>query len=186
MKLFLISLRMLAFMTLLTGFMYPFVVTAISQILFPLQANGSLVKKDNAVIGSNLLAQKFESDRYFWSRPSATDYNTLPSGGSNLSPTSTALKTQYHVRIEALKKKHDPDSMPPQDLLFNSASGLDPEISIEAAEYQINRIAQNRAITVIAVRHIIDELTQPPQFGILGESRVNVLKLNLDLDRLQK
>lgn len=186
MKLFLISLRMLAFMTLLTGLMYPFVVTGISQILFPAQANGSLFKKDHVVIGSNLLAQKFESDRYFWSRPSATDYNPLPSGGSNLSQASTALKTQYDMRVEALKKKHGSDSIPPQDLLFNSASGLDPEISIEAAEYQINRIAQTRGIEVIAVRHIIDELTQPPQFGILGESRVNVLKLNLNLDNLQK
>tara|TARA_B110001454_G_scaffold16145_1_gene14527 strand:- start:23154 stop:23696 length:543 start_codon:yes stop_codon:yes gene_type:complete len=177
---------MLGFMTLLTGFIYPLLVTGISQGLFSKEANGSLITKDGIVIGSSLIAQKFESDRYFWARPSATDYNPLPSGGSNLSPVSTALKKNYDIRVEFLKQKHGTDSTAPQDLIFNSASGLDPHISLASANYQIGRVAKARGLDIIAVRNAIDELTESPQLGILGETKINVLKLNLNLDTLQR
>lgn len=173
------ALRMLVALTIVTGVAYPLVVTVIAQALFRRQAEGSLIERDGKVVGSELVSQKFESDRYFWSRPSAGDYNPLPSGGSNLGSTSKALKE----RVEATKAKIGADA--PQDLVFASASGLDPHITPEAALYQIARVAKARGLPEDQLRSLVGAKTEGLQLGFLGERRVNVLALNLELDRMQ-
>ena len=180
------SLRMLLFMTLLTGIAYPLFVTAISQLFFSNKANGSLIEKNGILIGSELIGQNFELDRYFWPRPSAVGFNPLPSGGSNLGQASTDLKKTVEER--RLKNQHANPGLRavPQDLLFASGSGLDPHISVEAAEYQIVRVAKARSMETTAVRKLLSELTEGRQWGTLGEPRVNVLKLNLAMDALAK
>ncbi len=180
------AFRMLIFMTLLTGVAYPLLVTEISSIFFHDQAAGSLINKNGNIIGSELIGQKFESDRYFWPRPSAVDYNPLPSGGSNLGQVSLDLKKIVDERSLKLKNKNPASGNPPQDLLFASGSGLDPHISVEGAEFQIARLAQIRGLEPIALRQLVGRMTEPRQFGILGEPRVNVLKLNLALDSLME
>ena len=173
---------MMIFMTILTGIVYPLLVTTLAKTFFPSQADGSFVQKNSVVVGSELIGQKFQTDRYFWSRPSASDNNPLPSGGSNLGPTSGELKRQVSERQAVLLAKNPNSGQPPQDLLFASASGLDPDISVESALFQLNRIAAARGWAPSAVRQQIQDLTQPRQFGIFGEPRINVLKLNLALD----
>lgn len=184
MKQTMIALRILAFMTLLTGVIYPLLVTLISNTIFHEKASGSFLKKNETVIGSELLAQKFEQKKYFWTRPSAADYNATASGASNLGLTSSDLKKQVTVRASKYQQSGKADI--PQDLLFASGSGLDPHISPKAAEYQIERISSERDIETSTLRNLVNQLTEKPQFGILGEARVNVLKLNLALDNVAK
>lgn len=175
---FLSSLRMLIALTILTGIAYPLLVTGLGQTLFPRQAGGSLIDVGGRVVGSALVAQKFEKGIYFQSRPSAVDYNPLPSGGSNLAPTSKKLKDQ----VAAGRAKWGEGV--PQDLLFASGSGLDPHVSPEAALYQIPRVAKARGLAEDELRRLVENHIEPVQLGFLGEPRVNVLMLNLALDRL--
>ncbi len=173
--------------TLATGAVYPALVTFIAQILFPEQANGSLIKNSQGdTVGSILIGQSFSEPKYFWSRPSATapyPYNAAASSGSNLGPTNPALADAVAARIQALKQA-DPDNRAPVpvDLVTASASGLDPHISSAAAEYQVKRVARFRKIEEAKVRELIEANTEGRQWGVLGEPRVNVLQLNLALD----
>jgi K+-transporting ATPase ATPase C chain len=165
------------------------VVTGIAQWLFPRQANGSLLSQNGRVVGSSLIGQPFNAPEYFWSRPSATapvPYNAAASSGSNLGPTNEALVKAVQARIEALKAA-DPDNPAaiPVDLVTASGSGLDPHISPAAAEYQIRRVAHARSVDEATIRQTVLQHTQGRQLWILGESRVNVLELNLALDALK-
>ena len=174
--------------TLLTGLIYPLIVTGIAQVFFPWQANGSIIKKHDQALGSLLIGQSFTEPKYFWSRPSATTpfpYNALSSSGSNMGPSNPDfLKTVKH-RISYLQKENPKSHYPiPVDLVTASGSGLDPEISPAAAFYQASRIAKTRSLSEKKVHELIRKLIQKPSFGILGEPRVNVLKLNLELDYL--
>lgn len=184
---------MLVVMTVITGVIYPLAVTAIAQLAFPHQANGSLIVKDGRPVGSELIGQPFTSDIYFWPRPSATNttddstkpqpYNAANSSGSNLGPLNPALADNVGKQVQALRSA-DPDSKPavPVDLVTASASGLDGDISPAAAEYQISRVAKARHMTEGQVRKLVAAHTRQRQFGLLGEPRVNVLELNLALD----
>lgn len=178
----------LAFFTLLLGGVYPLLITAISQFVFPHQANGSLIVKGQQSYGSALIGQSFHSYKYFWGRLSATEpeYNAAASAGSNLSPANPLLITKVKNRINSFKMAAPLSSYPiPVDLLTHSASGLDPHISIHAARYQANRIAAQRNVQEQVILELIEQNTEDRQFGILGEPRVNVLKLNLGLDQLK-
>ena len=186
---FRISLMTLLLFTLLTGLVYPLAVTGIAQLIFPYQANGSLMQRDGQGIGSQLIGQSFTDPQYFWGRPSATapfPYNAAASSGSNLASTNPALEQAIQARIQALQSA-DPgnDSPIPVDLVTASASGLDPHISVAAALYQVPRVALKRGLSEAQVRLLVEQYTQAPQFGLLGEPRVNVLMLNLALDGLQ-
>jgi K+-transporting ATPase ATPase C chain len=173
-------------LTLLTGIVYPLLVTGISQVTMPDKANGSLIMKDGKPVGSSLIGQSFSDPKYFWSRPSATGpmpNNASSSGGSNLGPTNPALMDAIKGRVQALRDADPGNTQPvPVDLVTASASGLDPHISPAAAEYQLARVARLRILTPEAVRKMVAEHTEGRQFGILGEPRVNVLELNLALD----
>jgi potassium-transporting ATPase KdpC subunit len=177
----------LVLLTALTGLIYPAVVTGIAQLLFPSQANGSLITKDGKPVGSALIGQPFDDPKYFWARPSATSPfadNAGSSGGSNLGPTNPALKKAVQDRIDALKAADPENKAPiPVDLVTASGSGLDPHISPAAAFYQVHRVAQTRKLSEESVRQLIAQHTQGRQFGFLGEPRVNVLQLNLALDQ---
>jgi K+-transporting ATPase ATPase C chain len=182
------TLVMLASMTLVTGFAYPILVTAIGQTFMADQANGSLVLRDGKPVGSSLIGQSFASPKYFWSRPSATSpmpNNASASSGSNLGPTNPALKDAVSGRIEALQKA-DPGNKQaiPIDLVTTSASGLDPDISEAAARYQIGRIAAARGLTASQVSALVDTHRAGALLGFIGEPRVNVLRLNFALDAL--
>lgn len=187
MKYFMPALRFKIFMTVLLGLIYPFMMTGISQVVFPTQASGDFVSRGGVVVGSKLIGQNFEKPEYFWPRPSAISYNPQPSGGSNLGQTSAALKLAVEERRAKLKAAHPEQTIePPQDLLFASASGLDPHISFEAATYQLQRVAKARALDSAQVQKMIDGVTESRQFGILGEKTVNVLELNLALDKAKE
>jgi len=184
------ALLLLILLSVITGVLYPAVVTGLAQILFPHQANGSLIEQGGKVIGSELIGQSFSDPKYFWSRASATSpmpYNAGSSSGSNLGPLNPALADAVKARIAALKAS-DPDNHAPipVDLVTASASGLDPHISPAAAEYQAGRIARLRGLDVATVRAMVTKHTEGRQLGILGEPRVNVLTLNLALGRLAK
>jgi K+-transporting ATPase ATPase C chain len=185
MKMTVQALKLFLIMTVITGIIYPLLITLFGQALFPDKANGSLIKVDGKIVGSELLGQKFTSDKYFWPRPSAIDYNPLPSGGSNLGPTSAALRDSVVIRRDALERANSGSFQIPSDLLFASGSGLDPDISPEAANYQINRIANSRALDNEAKKKLINLVEahiEPLDFKVLGEPRVNVLRLNLAVD----
>lgn len=185
----------LAIFTLITGVIYPLVVTGIAQLAFPSQANGSLIIKDGKAMGSELIGQSFDDPKYFWGRLSATGtfpYNAFnaenltASSGSNYGPLNPALKEMVRARIDALKAADPGNNLPiPVDLVTASGSGLDPEISIAAADYQVSRVAKARGLSEEAVQAFIEHNTTGRQFGIFGEPRVNVLELNLALDAIK-
>lgn len=173
-------------LTVLTGLLYPLTVTAVSQALFPAQANGSFITIDGQTLGSERIAQPFDDPGYFWSRPSAAGYNAAASSGSNLGTNNPALLEAVRERIAALQTADPENKAPiPIDLVTASASGLDPHISLEAALYQAARVARARGLDEAAVKALVEEYTEGRQFGFLGQPRVNVLKLNLALDGLQ-
>jgi K+-transporting ATPase ATPase C chain len=178
---------LLAF-TVITGFLYPVVVTAAAQVAFPNQANGSMIAADGKTIGSSLIGQTFDQPKYFWGRPSAagaSGYDATLSGGSNLSSTSQALITSITARVDAMRAANG-NAPIPVDLVTASASGLDPDISPAAADYQVARVAKARGMTEDAVRAAVARHTSEPLLGFLGAANVNVLELNLDLDGLLK
>lgn len=176
-------------LTLATGLAYPAVMTLIGQAVFPSQANGSLIEQDGKVVGSVLIGQSFDAPKYFWGRLSATSpmpYNAAGSGSSNLGPLNPSLAAQAKARIAALRDAGtDMSQAVPVDLVTASASGLDPEISPAAAAYQIARVAKARSLPVGTVAQLVAANTAGRQFGVLGEPRVNVLRLNLALDAAQ-
>lgn len=184
------ALLVLALMTVLTGVAYPLLVTGIAQGLFSDQANGSLIEQDGKIVGSALVGQPFSDPKHFWSRPSATGpvpYNAGASSGSNLGPLNPALEEAVKARIDALKAADPTQTAPiPVDLVTASASGLDPHISPAAARWQAPRIARLHGLSEAEVAKLIDANTDGRQLGLLGEPRVNVLTLNLALDRLGK
>lgn len=177
---------LVAVMTTLTGVVYPLVVTGIAQLLFPRQANGSLVVASGRTVGSELIGQPFDDPRYFWGRPSATSpfpYNAAASSGSNLGPTNPTLAGAVKDRIEALRATdpHHPGPVP-VDLVTASGSGLDPHVSPAGALYQVPRVARARRMDEAAVRRLVEQHTEGRQWAVFGEPRVNVLRLNLALD----
>jgi K+-transporting ATPase ATPase C chain len=176
----------LLLLTLVTGVAYPLLVTGIAQAIFPFQAQGSLIVKDGKVVGSKLIGQPFDDPKYFWSRPSATSPfadNAGASSGSNLSPTNPALITTVQGRVDALRAADPGNTAPvPVDLVTASGSGLDPHISPAAALYQVSRVARVRKLDPEAVRQLVERATEARWLGFLGETRVNVLELNLALD----
>ncbi len=180
------AILVLLVLSLITGVAYPLLVTGIGQLVFPMQANGSLIERDGKILGSSLIGQAFTEPQYFWSRPSATGpapYNAGASSGSNQGPLNPALTEAVKGRIEALHAA-DPGQTRavPVDLVTASGSGLDPQISPAAAAYQVTRVARVRGLSEDSVRRLVAEHTEGRQLGILGEPRVNVLLLNLALD----
>ncbi|MFZ1755125.1 MAG: potassium-transporting ATPase subunit KdpC [Caldilineaceae bacterium] len=193
MKLFANYLRpglvFLGLFTLLTGVVYPLVVTAVAQTVSPRQANGSLIEQEGVIVGSALIGQPFDDPAYFWGRPSLTSshpYNGAASAGSNIAPSNPALVERVAARIASLKAADPTNPLPiPVDLVTASGSGLDPHITLAAAEYQTQRVTRVRGLETSVVRQLVAEYTGDRTFGLLGEPRVNVLKLNLALDALQ-
>jgi K+-transporting ATPase ATPase C chain len=180
------TLIVFALLTLITGVAYPGLVWIFAQLVVPSQATGSVIEKDGKAVGSRLLGQAFSSPRYFWGRPSATGpfhNNGAVSSGSNLAPTNPNLRSVVRERIAALRRADPDNSAPvPVDLVTASASGLDPEISPAAAEFQVNRVARERGLAPTSVRELVAAATRGRTLGFLGEPRVNVLQLNLALD----
>jgi potassium-transporting ATPase KdpC subunit len=184
------SLKAIFVLTILTGIVYPALVIILSHFIFPLRANGSLVTVNGDIIGSELIAQKFQSEKYFWSRPSAIDYNPLPSGASNLGPTNRSLQKSVEQRKTFFTEKNFLSSNValPAEMIFSSGSGVDPHISPEAALLQVQRIALARGfdeVKVSKLRSTIQKATEPLQFGFLGKPRINVLLLNIELDKIR-
>ncbi|MGE3728183.1 MAG: potassium-transporting ATPase subunit KdpC [Candidatus Sericytochromatia bacterium] len=181
---FKIALRSLFALTLLTGVAYPLLVTGLGQLANAEAVQGSLIKRGEQVVGSRWLAQSFQQTGYFWPRPSAGDYATVASGASNKGPTSKDLLDTINARKAALLKAHalPSDTLVPPELLMASGSGLDPDLSPAAVQFQVKRVAEARGLQVQALAPLIQAATEGPQLGLLGASRVNVLALNLALD----
>ncbi len=184
------ALTLFLILTVLTGLAYPALTAGIGRLLFPEQAAGSLIVRNGRLVGSTLIGQQFTEPRYFWGRPSATSpmpYNAAASGGANLGPLNPALADAVNTRIAALKAADPGNTAPiPVDLVTASASGLDPHISPAAGQYQAARVARARQLAPAEVAALIGRHTEPPQWGLFGEARVNVLKLNLALDALKR
>lgn len=184
------ALSLFALLTVVTGVVYPLAVTGVAQTVFPKQAAGSLIIKNGHIIGSLLIGQHFSDPKYFWGRPSATSpmpYNAANSSGSNLAQTNPALIDAMKGRVEALKAVDPANNVPiPIDLVTASGSGLDPEISVAAADYQVARIARARGLAPDLVKALVERHAQGRDLGFLGEPRVNVLELNLALDQVGK
>lgn len=190
------AIVLLLVLTAITGLAYPLAMTAIAGAIFPAQANGSLIEKDGKVVGSALIGQEFKDDKYFHGRPSATlapdpndstktvsaPYNAANSGGSNLGPTSKALADRLKEEVDKLKAEN-PNAAVPVDLVTTSASGLDPDISPEAAQFQVPRVAKARNVSEDQLKQLVASNTRGRLLGLIGEPRVNVLALNLALDR---
>jgi potassium-transporting ATPase KdpC subunit len=185
-KLALQSVRQLVVWTLLVGVIYPAAFLLVGRVCFPRQAGGSLLYRGAELVGSALIAQPFSGAGYFHPRPSAGDYATFPSGASNLGPTSAQLQANVAANLKAVRAEDGlaPNAPVPSDLVFTSASGVDPDISPAAARIQIRRVAAARGLSVAAVTALVDAHVQGRQWGFLGEPRVDVLQLNLALDRL--
>ncbi|HVN48037.1 MAG TPA: potassium-transporting ATPase subunit KdpC [Bacteroidota bacterium] len=182
------ALRVLLVLTILTGVLYPVAMTLLAQWMFPQKANGSMVTQHGTIVGSELIGQKFMSDRYFHARPSAIDYNPLPSGGSNFAPTSKALQDSVHANGYRFidQNKLAVDASVPKEMLFASGSGLDPHISPEAANLQMTRIANVRRFNSserTRLNQLVCQYTEAPQWNVFGQPRVNVFLLNLALDQ---
>ncbi len=179
------AFAILVALTLVTGVVYPAVVTAIAQVAFPTQANGSMIVVNGDAVGSSLIGQAFDRPEYFWGRPSAAGagYDASGSAGSNLGPNDKRLIERITAEVDRLREANG-DGPVPVDLVTTSASGLDPHISPAAAEYQVARVAEARAISEADVRAAVARHTEQPLFGFLGQPRVHVLELNLDLDGL--
>lgn len=189
MKNYIIAFKLIVIMTVITGIIYPGIVMLVSQVIFSSQANGSLIIKNNKIIGSELIGQFFDDPKYFWGRPSLTaisPYNGLFSGGSSLSINNIHLINIIKQRIDFLKKHHGQNIDIPIELIMASGSGLDPHISPQAALYQAKRVSKVRHISVASITTLINRFIEYPQFGLLGVARVNVLKLNLALDEINK
>ena len=179
------AIKLFLILSIITGIVYPLAITIIAQVLFPGKANGSLLKVNGITVGSELLGQEFTGNEYFWPRPSALNYNPLPSGGTNLGPTSAVLKDSIVARRIALEKSNPGYAGVPMDLLSASGSGLDPDISPEAMLFQIDRVGKARGLDSEQKKQLIllaDNSIARPQFSIFGEPRVNVVRLNLSLD----
>ena len=190
-KLIIQSVKQTLLWTVVTGVVYPLVITVIAQVAFKEQANGSLVTRDGKIIGSAMLAQQFQGTNYFWPRPSACSYGTGASGivassGSNLGPTSAPLQTNVMNNIAAFISGNNlpTNTVVPADMVYASASGLDPHISPEAARLQIARVALSRGLSEDKVKELVARFIEPPQLGVFGQARVNVLLLNVALDEL--
>jgi len=184
------AIKVLFIMTILTGIIYPVIITVISQLFFQREANGSLIMKKGIVVGSELIGQKFERPSFFWSRPSAIDYNPLPSGASNLGPTSEKLRTLIEKRKTDFLSANflENSTKVPLEMLTASASGLDPHISPQAVMLQVNRICKVRNFSSAEKQKLFDiiqKLTERPQLNIFGEERINILLLNLELEKMQ-
>ena len=181
------ALVSLVLLSVVTGVAYPVLVTAVAQLIFPRQANGSLIERNGKTVGSTLIGQTFDDPKYFWGRPSATSpfgYNAGASSGSNLSPTNPDLVKAVQQRVDVLRAADPGNTGPvPVDLVTASGSGLDPHISPAAALYQVSRVARARKLDERVVRELIERHIEGRQLGVLGEPRVNVLALNLALDR---
>ncbi len=184
-----IALKFLLVMTILCGIVYPLLMTGVAQLSFPSKANGSLIKKDGKIIGSELIGQKFDSTIYFWSRPSAIGYNPIPSGASNYGPTSDTLRKLVEARRQLFAKMNSIENVLsiPKEMIFTSGSGLDPHISPAAALMQVGRISLARHFDKNQQEKLLEkvkEMTEAPQFLFLGEQRINVLLLNFALDKM--
>ncbi len=187
MKNIIIALKIFLLMTVITGLIYPLAITGYAQLFFPNKANGSMLFIHNKIVGSELIGQQFTKPEYFWGRPSAIGNNPMPSGGSNLNPVGDTLKDQILARADTIRKYHGNISINsiPKDLLFASGSGVDPHISPETAFFQVERITKYRHLSLEQknkLNKLIQTLIEPPDFNIFGEYRINVLKLNLQLD----
>ena len=181
------ALMMLVILTAITGVLYPLLVTGVAQLVFPWQANGSLLGEEGAPVGSALLGQANDDPRYFWPRPSATGYDALPSGGSNLAPTSVDLAAAVRQRTTDFRAANSlaADAAIPTEMLFASGSGLDPHISPDAARLQVGRVAAARGLDPSQLLALVEARVERPQLGLLGQPRVNILLLNRALDEIQ-
>jgi len=183
------SFRVVLVLGIVTGVLYPAFNLFLARTIFPQSANLEILKKSDVVVGAKWVGQKFQSEKYFWGRPSASDYNSYPSSASNLGPTAAGLKAEIQNRTRVIHDAHPTKSAEdiPLDLLTSSASGLDPDISLEAAIFQVDRIVRSRKLNSEQewkLNQILSDLTQKPIFGLMGTTRVNVLELNLALDSL--
>ena len=180
-------LRAIIVMTILCGLIYPLAMTGLCQALFPFQANGSIIERDGKVVGSAIIGQEFKGDKYFSGRPSANEYNAADSAGTNYGAINKDLKKQVEERAAAVREKYGllATEKVPSDMVTNDAAGFDPHLSPEAIRMQVDRVAQARNMDKSVVLKLVEQNTEYPSFGFIGEARVNVLKLNLALDKTQ-